>query len=117
MTPHAFIQFEKKRQKEINYIEIKIRNALFHAKKYQPNPKSLLPASYVDIYPGNVIFFKRESDTQIKDNYGENAILSVKEFPWDWHIIKEIHDPTDLHKAYTADDGCRYGLEGAFVEV
>ncbi len=29
--------------------------------------------------------------------------------------IEEVLRPSDLFKGYTADDGCRYGLEGAYL--
>jgi hypothetical protein len=33
-----------------------------------------------------------------------------------WHVVEEVHSPSDPFKAYTADDGCRYGLDHAFVD-
>lgn len=34
--------------------------------------------------------------------------------PW-WCIIDEVRYPDDDFKAFVADDGCRHGLNGAFV--
>lgn len=39
---------------------------------------------------------------------------------WDerkWAIVEEPGYYGDDYKAYTAHDGCRYGLRGAFVEI
>jgi hypothetical protein len=33
-----------------------------------------------------------------------------------WHIVEEVLYPNDDWKAYLADDGCRYGLDNAYVE-
>jgi len=32
-----------------------------------------------------------------------------------WHEIIEVYRPDDDFKAYCGEDGCRYGLDGAFV--
>ena len=31
--------------------------------------------------------------------------------------VLEVLNPANMFKAYTATDGCRYGLEGAYVEL
>lgn len=36
---------------------------------------------------------------------------------WYWHEVEEVLHPSDDFKAYTADDGCRYGLHNAWVEM
>lgn len=39
---------------------------------------------------------------------------------WDarkWCVVRESDHYGDQWKAFTAHDGCRYGLDGAFVEV
>jgi len=36
---------------------------------------------------------------------------------WYWHYVEELGYYGDPWKAYTAHDGCRYGLDGAFIEV
>ena len=33
-----------------------------------------------------------------------------------WKIVAEVIHPNDPWKAYSAEDGCRYGLDGAMVE-
>ena len=49
----------------------------------------------------------------------EGAILWYPEFTEGrkWNRVDEIYSPSDPWKAYCAHDGCRYGLEGAHVEV
>lgn len=32
-------------------------------------------------------------------------------------LVDEVLNPSDMWKAYCASDGCRYGLDGAFVEI
>jgi len=34
-----------------------------------------------------------------------------------WNIVDKVLRPNDPFKAYCAHDGCRYGLDGAFVEL
>ena len=47
------------------------------------------------------------------------AVLWYPEWDADnnWSIVDEVLNPDSLWKAYVANDGCRYGLDGAFVEV
>jgi len=63
-------------------------------------PKNVRPATSKDIIEGNIIWHQREA------KYGA---------PY-WNIIEDVIRPNDLFKAYCADDGCRYGLDGAYVE-
>lgn len=34
-----------------------------------------------------------------------------------WTEVSSVADPSDDFKGYLSDDGCRYGLRGAFVET
>jgi hypothetical protein len=34
-----------------------------------------------------------------------------------WALVTEVLRPNDTWKAYEAHDGCRYGLEDAYVEI
>lgn len=57
-----------------------------------------------DIVQGNILWYpehRRDCD---------NA-------PGCWHYIEEVDYPNSAYKAYSAEDGCRYGLDGAYVEV
>jgi len=62
-------------------------------------PKRLRPATSLDIKEGEIIWYKH-FDT----GHG-------------WMMVSEVHHPDDAFKAYTAHDGCRYGLDDAWVEL
>ncbi len=47
----------------------------------------------------------------------EGAILWYSDYSEYWLMVDEVLRPSDEFKAYIAHDGCRYGLDGAFVEV
>ena len=72
--------------------------ALEKAEQAKP-PKNLRPATAKDMMPGAIIWYPKED--------GESY----------WKRIEDVMRPNDEWKAYTAHDGCRYGLDGAFVEV
>ena len=57
----------------------------------------LIQATHKDIIIGNGIFIE-----------GDDKEMHYK-------IIKEVLKPDDAFKAFVADDGCRYGLDGAFI--
>jgi len=64
-------------------------------------PDRLRPAEPKDIIIGAVIWYPEWAK-------------------WDggrgWNVVDEVYRPDDQWKAYCAHDGCRYGLDGAFVE-
>ena len=60
-----------------------------------PPKTDLRRATSVDIVEGAVIYYPSED-------------------PF-WMIVEEVLRPDDDFKAYTAHDGCRYGLHGAYV--
>lgn len=59
-------------------------------------PDEMRPAEAADIVPGAELWYPRHEE---------------------WHIVLEVHHPSDPWKAFSATDGDRYGLDGAFVEV
>lgn len=63
----------------------------------------LRPAMARDIYIGNIIWYPRWRDDEPGCRW--------------WRMVDEVLHPDDPWKAYTSDDGCRYGLDGAFVEA
>lgn len=70
-----------------------------------PLPEAMRPAEPKDIVENAIIWYPehREDDD---------------EYPCaGWHQVSEVHRPSDDFKAYTDHTGCRYGLEGAFVEI
>lgn len=72
---------------------------LFEEAQKQPIPDNLRPATPEDITMGNILWYKD----------GDEGAF--------WTFIVEVINPSRLFKAYTDYNGCRYGLDGAFVEV
>lgn len=62
-------------------------------------PDSLRPATPTDIVVDAVLWYPDNDEGHPK-----------------WCIVDEVRDPGDAFKAFISD-GCRYGLEGCFVEV
>lgn len=63
-------------------------------------PSKLRPAISSDIFVGNILWYPP---------------IEYREEHY-WKIVGDILSVNDNFKAYCAEDGCRYGLEGAFVE-
>jgi hypothetical protein len=63
-----------------------------------PLPANLRPAKSTDIVKDALIWYPEWDDRK-------------------WAIVEEVLYPSSLFKAYSAHDGCRYGLDGAFVEA
>ena len=61
------------------------------------SPENTKEATAEDIVIGKVIWYR--------DRLGGGH----------WQVVEEVLKPNDLFKAYCAEDGCRYGLEGALV--
>lgn len=93
MTPEEYIIIKENANKAITVLKEQILNALTMAKQCSI-PKNLYQAMGNDIFIGNVIWYPEYND---------------------WHIVEEILHSEDRYKAYIAEDGCRYGLEGAFI--
>lgn len=65
---------------------------------------ALRVATPADIVVGALLWYEREED-------GDEGN------PHYWCIVEDVLRPSDAWKAFTAHDGCRYGLDGAMVEV
>lgn len=98
MTPQEFIQARRKQNEIIDACMHVIYIYQLDAEKC-PIPERLRPAVAGDIVEGAVIWYKHGDDGPF------------------WQIVSQVHCPGDAFKAYTAEDGCRYGLDDAFVEV
>ena len=68
-------------------------------------PKNLRPAKAKDIVEGAVIWYPEWKTDDPEDDSRA------------WNIVNEVLRPSDPFKAYVAHEGCRYGLDGAFVEL
>ena len=99
VTPTEYIIIEQNQKAIIKAAQKVIGRAREEADKCLP-PINRRPATQADIVVGAVIWHERE------DEYGGDY----------WHIVDELQYPGDAWKAYVADDGCRYGLDGAYVE-
>jgi hypothetical protein len=102
MTPKEYLKIEAEQRDIIDAANDKISEARELADRC-PLPDNLRPAVAADIKEGAVIW------------YPEWA--SRKNGTPGWAVVNEVGHHGDPFKAYTADDGCRYGLRGAFIEV
>jgi len=101
MTPQEFIKYREDKLAKIHDLHEEINEAEREAKKTQ-FPKKVRPATEHDITYEAVIWYTGET---MDDD--EPCFM----------IVEEVHHPSDPWKAYTAEDGCRYGLDDAWVEV
>lgn len=99
MTPEEYAEVVKEQNVIIKKAYSIINKARCKADKAKM-PKNIRAATAKDMVEGNIIWHKREV------KYGG---------PF-WNIVDAVLSPNDLFKAYCADDGCRYGLDGAFVK-
>ena len=77
----------------------KLDSALEAAKEGATLPEKLRQAVARDIVEGAIIWYPEGDDGPF------------------WVMVEEVMYPSDNWKAFVAEDGCRYGLHGAFVEV
>ncbi len=98
MTPQEFLKIEEDQSATIEKAKHKIYKARELADKC-PFPSNSRPAKADDIKQGAIIWHKD----------GDNGPF--------WNIVSEPLHYGDDFKAYVADDGCRYGLVGAFVDL
>jgi hypothetical protein len=69
-------------------------------------PEKLRPAEAKDIVEGAIIWYPEYRD------------VSDELHPCrGWQYVSEVYRPNDDFKAYCSHDGCRHGLDGAFVEL
>jgi hypothetical protein len=96
MNPYDYIERKKKADTVISETESQLsKDYDLVIEGYLPD--NLRPANAKDIVVGNVIWYPR----------------------WDYHkwvVIEEVLYPNDAFKAFIGD-GCRYGLDGAFVDL
>jgi hypothetical protein len=96
MTPHQFQRVER----EQNAIIAAAHRTVYEARELVdpvPPRKQLRHALAEDIREGVIVWHDNGDDG------------------WFWNIVCEPRHHGDAFKAYVADDGCRYGLDGAWV--
>ena len=96
MRPREYLMLKNTNETIIN----NIREQMHIAKKYVeiPNIKNLRKMETSDVFVGQMVFYNNEDG-------------------WFWHIIEEVYDTTDQFKSYCCEYGCRYGIDGKYVEV
>lgn len=97
MTPEEYLRIEAKQRAIIKAAVAEIDKAREAADKAKPPKDKLRKARAEDIRPGLLVWHDN-------GDYG-----------WFWHVVREPLHYGDAFKAYCADDGCRYGLDGAWV--
>ena len=96
MTPEKYVEEKSLLGAEINALRKKIAEMEDEALKSK-FPANVRAATPDDIVVGQIIWYRRDNEH--------------------WQVIEEVMKPDDPFKAYCAEDGCRYGLDGAFVRA
>jgi hypothetical protein len=99
MTGNEFVAVRDALQAVIREAEVQIQAA--RERVLIPPISQLRPARAEDIKPGSVLYYR--VDEAEPEHY--------------WKLVVEVLHPDDDFKAYFADDGCRYGLHRAWVEI
>ncbi len=97
MTPAEYWKTKTKLDAEISQLRQRINSAQAEAEGTDL-PRTIRPTTPEDITQGAVIWY-------LCGDYG----------PY-WNIVEEVINPNDQWKAYCGEDGCRYGLDDAWVE-
>ena len=98
MTPEEFQTIQTQAESAIEALRRLISEA--HALASEaPLPDNLRPANADDIKVGAIVWYKRGDEGPF------------------WQIVERPLYYGDAFKAYTAEDGCRYGLDDAWIEV
>ena len=94
MSPEEYVKIREKHFKDI----LKIKNKIKKLEALVDNtpPMDLIQAVPIDIQVGALVWID-----------GDDGFV--------WKVIEEVLKPTDMFKAFTAEDGCRYGLDGCYV--
>lgn len=82
----------------------KVASSLALAQEAARPTGALRVATPADIVVGALLWYEREED-------GDEGN------PHYWCIVEDVLRPSDAWKAFTAHDGCRYGLDGAMIEI
>ena len=97
MTPKEYLKIESEQTAIIEAAENVMYLARIEADKSPPPKDELRRAVADDIRKGLIVWQDCGNDE------------------WVWHIVAELGYYGDDFKAYVADDGSRYGLNGAWV--
>lgn len=96
MKPREFLI--EKRSIEEQIVQLECQLDALPGKVEFPKDEELRPAKASDIRVGEMIFYP--------ENPRRNSWIA---------FVQDVMWPDDDFKAYMSEDGCRYGLRGAFV--
>lgn len=100
MTPSEYLQVEREQEAIIAKAKRRIYDARILAEQ-SPLPKNLRRARAEDIVEGAIIWYTKKT-------VGLGCCR--------WSVVSEPMYYGDSFRAYLADDGSRYGLDGAYIE-
>lgn len=95
MTPREYLEIKRQVENNIKRLKLVLRDA-FESAQQHPFPENVRSATAQDIAVGQVVWYREDSSH--------------------WLIVDEVLNPSDSFKAFLSD-GCRYGLDGALIEV
>jgi hypothetical protein len=99
MTPEEYVRVLEKQYEIIGTA----RDTIYLTSEFAHDnfvwPEDVRPAASDDIVVGQIVYHIDGDDGPF------------------WNIVEEVLRPNDSFKAYCADDGCRYGLDGAWVKI
>ncbi len=100
ISPEIYLEIRSNYEGVIKQLQTAIKDAREMAEKC-PIPKdvNLRAAHASDIVEGEILWYYDGDDGEF------------------WQVVSEVHHPNDPYKAYTAEDGCRYGLDGAYIAI
>ena len=97
MIPQEYTKIRREHSEIIEEAYRKISEARESALRCEI-PQNMRKATSRDIVEGNILWYP-DPDRNC------------------WALIDDVHNPSDRFKAFSDDDGCRRGLDGAFVET
>ena len=98
MTPKEYVKFMLQSKRKISNLQHGIVRD--RPSRNYPLPMNVRKATKEDIIVGAVIWYK---STTYCDSH--------------WRIVQYVLDAESVCKAFYAYNSCKYGLDGAFVEV
>jgi hypothetical protein len=100
MTPEEYLKIEAALRAVIDTAETQLAEAREKADNAKHPPLDQLRRAQADDIRRGLIVWHDNGDSG-----------------WFWHVVSEPRHYGDDFKAYFADDGCRYGLRGAWVSI
>ena len=111
ITPEAYLEIRKTLRSQLRAVEKEV-------KKFNIPSKDLLrKATSKDVVEGAVFYYPckkydEDREEECPTCHEECDSFHVGGF---WSIVEKVLYASDGFKAYEGNDGCRYGLDGAYV--